>query len=180
MRRKASGKPVRDAEPTVRPLPTLLVGAFGGLLVGITSVGSGSVIMVVLLVLYPALAGVRLVGTDLVQAVPLVMAAALSHVIVTGIDWSVLIPLVVGGTPGTFLGRPAGQPRLAVDRPPRHRAGAVPDRSEHAEGAAAGAWRRPPFWASWGRRWCGRMLRANLDRGRSEQPKLRSDGDTGA
>ena len=85
-------------------MPTLLVGAFGGLLVGITSVGSGSVIMVVLLVLYPALAGVRLVGTDLVQAVPLVTAAALSHVIVTGIDWSVLIPLVVGGTPGTFLG----------------------------------------------------------------------------
>ena len=71
---------------------------------GITSVGSGSVIMVVLLVLYPALAGVRLVGTDLVQAVPLVMAAAISHVIVTGVDWSVLIPLVVGGTPGTFLG----------------------------------------------------------------------------
>ena len=71
---------------------------------GITSVGSGSVIMVVLLVLYPALAGVRLVGTDLVQAVPLVMAAAFSHVLVTGIDWSVLIPLVVGGTPGTFLG----------------------------------------------------------------------------
>jgi uncharacterized membrane protein YfcA len=104
MRRKASGKPLRDAEPMVRPLPTLLVGAFGGLLVGITSVGSGSVIMVVLLVLYPGLAGVRLVGTDLVQAVPLVMAASISHVIVTGIDWSVLIPLVVGGTPGTFLG----------------------------------------------------------------------------
>jgi uncharacterized membrane protein YfcA len=104
MRRTASGKAVRDAEPTVRPVPTLLVGAFGGLLVGITSVGSGSVIMVVLLVLYPALAGVRLVGTDLVQAVPLVMAAALSHVIVTGVDWSVLIPLVIGGTPGTYLG----------------------------------------------------------------------------
>jgi uncharacterized membrane protein YfcA len=104
MRRKAYGRAVANVEPTVRPLPTLLVGAFGGLLVGITSVGSGSVIMVVLLVLYPTLAGVRLVGTDLVQAVPLVTAAALSHVIVTGIDWSVLIPLVVGGTPGTFLG----------------------------------------------------------------------------
>jgi uncharacterized membrane protein YfcA len=104
MRRRALGRVVVSTEPTVRPLPTLLVGAFGGLLVGITSVGSGSVIMVVLLVLYPALAGVRLVGTDLVQAVPLVVAAAASHVIVTGIDWSVLIPLIVGGTPGTFLG----------------------------------------------------------------------------
>jgi hypothetical protein len=104
MRRKAFGRGVATVEPAVRPVPTLLIGAFGGLLVGITSVGSGSVIMVVLLVLYPGLAGVRLVGTDLVQAVPLVLAASISHVIVTGIDWSVLIPLVVGGTPGTFLG----------------------------------------------------------------------------
>jgi uncharacterized membrane protein YfcA len=104
MRRKASGMVYSTSDPAVRPLPTFLIGVVGGLLVGITSVGSGSVMMVVLLVLYPALAGVRLVGTDLVQAVPLVMAAALSHVIVTGVDWSVLIPLIVGGTPGTFLG----------------------------------------------------------------------------
>jgi uncharacterized membrane protein YfcA len=104
MRRAAAGHVHTPGDPLVRPLPTFLIGVVGGLLVGITSVGSGSVMMVVLLVLYPALAGVRLVGTDLVQAVPLVTAAALSHVIVTGVDWSVLIPLVVGGTPGTFLG----------------------------------------------------------------------------
>jgi uncharacterized protein len=88
----------------VRPLTTLLVGAVGGLLVGITSVGSGSLIMVSLLLLYPALEAVKLVGTDLVQAVPLVLAAAVSHMIVTGPEWNVLIPLIVGGTPGTFLG----------------------------------------------------------------------------
>lgn len=88
----------------VRPLPTLALGAFGGLIVGVTSVGSGSVIMVVLLLLYPTLAPRTLVGTDLVQAIPLVASAAVSHVVVTGIDWSVLIPLVVGGSPGTFLG----------------------------------------------------------------------------
>ena len=41
------------ADPHVRPIPTLLVGALGGLLVGITSVGSGSVIMIALLMLYP-------------------------------------------------------------------------------------------------------------------------------
>jgi uncharacterized membrane protein YfcA len=88
----------------IRTVPTVLVGAFGGLLVGITSVGSGSLIMVALLLLYPTLSAVRLVGTDLVQAVPLVLSAAIGHVIVTGVDWSVLIPLIVGGTPGTFLG----------------------------------------------------------------------------
>ena len=82
----------------------MVVGAIGGLLVGITSVGSGSLIMVSLLLLYPTLSAVRLVGTDLVQAVPLVLAAAIGHVVTEGVAWEVLIPLVLGGTPGTFLG----------------------------------------------------------------------------
>ncbi len=60
--------------------------------------------MVALLLLYPTLSAVRLVGTDLVQAVPLVLSAAISHVLVSGVEWGVLIPLIVGGTPGTFLG----------------------------------------------------------------------------
>jgi uncharacterized membrane protein YfcA len=88
----------------VRPVPTLLVGALGGLLVGITSVGSGSLIMVALLLLYPTLSAVKLVGTDLVQAVPLVLAAAIGHVATSGVDIGVLVPLIIGGTPGTFLG----------------------------------------------------------------------------
>src|SRR5690606_38690400 len=78
-------------------------GMVGGLLVGITSVGSGSLIMVARLLLYPTLSAVKLVGTDLVQAVPLVLAAAIGHAIVSGVDWEVLMPLVVGGIPGTFL-----------------------------------------------------------------------------
>ena len=44
---------------------TRIVGALGGLLVGITSVGSGSVIMIALLMLYPTLSAVKLVGTDM-------------------------------------------------------------------------------------------------------------------
>lgn len=93
-----------DGQLVVRPVPTLLVGAVGGLLVGLTSVGSGSLIMVALLLVYPLLSPRRMVGTDLVQAIPLVIAAAIGHVIVSGVDWSVLVPLVVGGSPGTFLG----------------------------------------------------------------------------
>jgi uncharacterized protein len=92
------------ATPQVRPIPTLLVGALGGLLVGITSVGSGSVIMIALLMLYPGLAAVKLVGTDLVQAVPLVLAAAVSNIALHGLDWSILIPLVIGSVPGSLLG----------------------------------------------------------------------------
>jgi uncharacterized protein len=91
-------------EPVVRPIPTVIVGAVGGLLVGITSVGSGSVIMIALLMLYPTLTAVRLVGTDLVQAVPLVFSAAVSNIIANGLDWSILIPLVIGSVPGSILG----------------------------------------------------------------------------
>lgn len=91
-------------EVRVRVVATVAVGAVGGLLVGLTSVGSGSIIMVSLLLLHPGLAARRLVGTDLVQAVPLVLSAAVSHVIVSGVTWTVLIPLVLGGMPGTFVG----------------------------------------------------------------------------
>ncbi len=95
---------VSDEHPTIRPLPTLLVGALGGLLVGVTSVGSGSVIMIALLMLYPGLSAVKLVGTDLVQAVPLVMAAAISNIALHGLDLGLTVPLVLGSVPGTILG----------------------------------------------------------------------------
>ena len=102
--RVRSGDHVSDDNPAVRVVPTLLVGMLGGLLVGVTSVGSGSVIMIALLMLYPGLSAVRLVGTDLVQAVPLVLAAAVSNIALHGIDWSILVPLVIGSVPGTILG----------------------------------------------------------------------------
>lgn len=104
LRRVRGGVPDADPNPPIRPIPTLLVGALGGLLVGITSVGSGSVIMVALLMLYPGLSAVKLVGTDLVQAVPLVLAAAISNIALNGLDWDLLIPLVIGSVPGTLLG----------------------------------------------------------------------------
>jgi len=93
-----------NENPAIRPLPTVLVGALGGLLVGITSVGSGSVIMIALLMLYPGLSAVKLVGTDLVQAVPLVLAAAVSNILAHGLDWGITIPLILGSVPGTLIG----------------------------------------------------------------------------
>ena len=104
LRRVRMGTHVEDDNPAIRIVPTLLVGALGGLLVGVTSVGSGSVIMIALLMLYPGLSAVKLVGTDLVQAVPLVLAAAISNIAIHGLDWGVLIPLLIGSVPGTILG----------------------------------------------------------------------------
>ena len=104
LRYVTAGNTLPPRDPSLKPVKTLLVGMVGGLLVGVTSVGSGSLIMVALLLLYPTLSAVRLVGTDLVQAVPLVLSAAISHVLVSGVEWAVLIPLIAGGTPGTFLG----------------------------------------------------------------------------
>jgi len=54
--------------------------------------------------LYPGLSAVRLVGTDLVQAVPLVLSAAISNIVLHGLDWNVTIPLILGSVPGTILG----------------------------------------------------------------------------
>lgn len=93
-----------ETDPVIRPVPTIVIGGVGGLLVGITSVGSGSVIMVALVTLYPTLAAVKLVGTDLVQAVPLVLAAAISNILTYGLDMSITIPLIIGSVPGGILG----------------------------------------------------------------------------
>jgi uncharacterized protein len=104
LRRAAKGRGSGDAEPQIRPIPTIAVGAVGGFLVGITSVGSGSVIMIALLILYPTLSAVKLVGTDLVQAVPLVLSAAIPNILVNGLVWSIVIPLIIGSVPGCLLG----------------------------------------------------------------------------
>ncbi len=65
----------------VRPIPTVLIGVIGGVIVGMTSVGSGSLMIVLLLFLYPLLSAGQLVGTDLTQAVPLTAAAALGALV---------------------------------------------------------------------------------------------------
>jgi hypothetical protein len=100
------GSPASAPPPeiTVRPVPTVLVGAIGGLSVGMTSVGSGSLIIVTLLALYPALKANHLVGTDLVQAVPLVWAAAFGHILFGDFQLQVTTALLAGSIPGVIIG----------------------------------------------------------------------------
>lgn len=91
-------------EIQVKPVPTLLIGALGGVVVGMTSVGSGSLIIVGLLLLYPSLRAGGLVGTDLVQAVPLVGAAALTYIILGEFQGATTIALLIGALPGVYVG----------------------------------------------------------------------------
>jgi uncharacterized membrane protein YfcA len=93
-----------DPHPAVRPLPTLLVGLAGGLVVGLSSVGSGSLMIVLLLWLYPTLRASELVGTDLVQAIPLVGAAALGHLLFGDFHLDVTTSLLIGALPGVYVG----------------------------------------------------------------------------
>jgi uncharacterized membrane protein YfcA len=116
-----SGRRPSSTEPlTVRPLPTVLVGVLGGIVVGMTSVGSGSLIIIALLVLYPALKANDLVGTDLVQAVPLVVSAAVAHLIFGDFQLNLTLALLLGALPGVYLGAqlssrmPAGLVRRAL------------------------------------------------------------------
>jgi hypothetical protein len=93
---------VRDLP--VRPLATVAVGMLGGIIVGITSVGSGSLMIVSLLFLYPMIGANQLVGTDLTQAVPLTAAAALGALAFGHVELSVTTSLIVGSVPAVLVG----------------------------------------------------------------------------
>ena len=103
-----------DGPVAVHRVRTLLIGAFGGLVVGMTSVGSGSLIIALLLFLYPRLRAPQLVGTDLLQAIPLVGSAALGHLLFGDFQFSLTSALVIGSVPGVFIGA-----QVSSHAPPR-------------------------------------------------------------
>ena len=88
----------------VHRLWTLLIGVFGGAMVGLTSVGSGSLMMVLMLLVYPQLTSAQLVGTDLVQAVALVASAAVAHLLFGDVRFGITGSLLVGAIPAVWLG----------------------------------------------------------------------------
>jgi len=91
-------------EIVAKPLPTLAIGVVGGVIVGMTSVGAGSLMIVLLLFVYPTITAKRLVGTDLAQAVPLSLAAALGALAFGHVDFGVTTSLIVGSVPAVFVG----------------------------------------------------------------------------
>jgi uncharacterized membrane protein YfcA len=97
---------VEQAEPeiVVRRVLTVLIGVFGGFMVGITSVGSGSLMIVLLMILYPRMSMKRLVGTDIVQSMPLVASAALGHALFGGLQFGLTASITIGSIPGVIVG----------------------------------------------------------------------------
>ena len=92
----------------------MAIGALGGFLVGLTSIGSGSLI-IALLVVTISLSPEKLVGTDVAHALLLVGAAALAHVLfLNDVDYAIAGKLLIGSIPGVLMGS-----RLAVWVPRR-------------------------------------------------------------
>ena len=105
-RRDGRAPPLPEGPPSVnlRIMPTIVLGAIGGIVVGFTSVGSGSLIIIALMMLYPTLTANELVGTDLVQAVPLVASAALGHLLFGDFQLDLTTSLLLGCVPGVWVG----------------------------------------------------------------------------
>jgi uncharacterized membrane protein YfcA len=86
------------------PLTTALAGAFVGFLVGLTSVGSGTLIIVSLAFLFPRLSAQKLVGTDIFQAFILLAAGVIGYLNAGTINWTIVGLLLIGSLPGVFIG----------------------------------------------------------------------------
>jgi uncharacterized protein len=99
---------VGDRLTTVAPhrtaLLTVLTGLALGVLVTISSVGAGAIGVTVLLLLYPRLPMVVIVGSDIAHAVPLTLLAGLGHWYLGSVDWPLLTSLLTGSVPGIIIG----------------------------------------------------------------------------
>ncbi|HUX04052.1 MAG TPA: sulfite exporter TauE/SafE family protein [Acidimicrobiales bacterium] len=98
-RRTTPAKPVR-----LRTLATLAVGVVGGFMVGLTSVGAGSLILVCLMTIYPNLKSDQLVGTDLAQSIPLTLGASAGTLAFGHVAWGLTSSIIVGGVPAVIVG----------------------------------------------------------------------------
>ncbi|KZX63754.1 hypothetical protein A3724_05885 [Alcanivorax sp. HI0033] len=87
---------------------TVVMGILLGVFVTLSSVGAGAIGTAVLLILYPALAPVKVVGTDLAHAVPLTLVAGLGHLALGHVDPGLLLALLMGSLPAIYIGTHVG------------------------------------------------------------------------
>ena len=83
---------------------TILTGAILGVLVSISSVGAGAIGVTALILLYPEMPTLRVVGSGIAHSVPLTLIAGLGHWALGSIDWQLLGSLLIGSIPGIVLG----------------------------------------------------------------------------
>lgn len=94
-----------EAFKRVQPVLTVLAGAVLGFLVTLTSIGAGALGTVMLVYLYPLrLTPPRLVGTDILHAVPLTVLAGTGHLLLGNVNLPLLGSLLLGSIPGVLLG----------------------------------------------------------------------------
>jgi uncharacterized protein len=84
-------------------LAAVAIGAIGGFIVGLTSVGSGTFFGLAMLFVYP-LTAQKIVGTDVAHAAALLWVAGVSHLAHGDVDRHALAWLLVGSIPGVLLG----------------------------------------------------------------------------
>jgi len=95
---------VAHRPPTMRGFAGIaLIGLVAGVLVGMTSVGSGSIIMMLLLLFYKFPPKVN-VGTDIVHAVILTGVTGFLHFRLGNVDPSLVVSLLIGSIPGGLVG----------------------------------------------------------------------------
>ena len=79
------------------------IGVVGGFIVGLTSVGSGTLFALAMLLAYP-LAAKYVVGTDIAHAAALLWVAGLGHLVAGNVDLPAIAWLLVGSIPGVLIG----------------------------------------------------------------------------
>jgi len=91
---------------------TVIMGVFLGVFVTLSSVGAGAFGAAILLLLYPRLPSIHVIGTDLAHAVPLTLIAGTGHLFLGNVNLVLLASLLAGSLPAIYIGT-----RLATKLP---------------------------------------------------------------
>jgi len=83
---------------------TIVSGLVLGFLVSLSSVGAGAIGVTVLIMLYPGIPLVRIVGSDIAHAVPLTLIAGAGHWMLGDVNFALMGSLLLGSIPGIVLG----------------------------------------------------------------------------
>jgi uncharacterized membrane protein YfcA len=96
----------RYGDPSEKTAQTLTIvsGALLGVLVSLSSVGAGALGVTVLILLYPGVKLVKIVGSDIAHAVPLTLIAGAGHWFLGDVNWHLLGSLLMGSIPGILIG----------------------------------------------------------------------------